>query len=62
MPCPQRINLTSSHGKLDDCDITFIITMIIKQRKIECIKGMNKKDELYDIVTYYMKFLKYDPS
>jgi hypothetical protein len=23
---------------------------------------MNKGDELYDISTYYMKFLKYDPS
>jgi hypothetical protein len=36
--------------------------MIIKQRKIECIEYTNKGDDLYDVPTYYKKFLKYDPS
>jgi hypothetical protein len=56
------INLTSPHGISDDCDITFMITMIVKQRKLECIEYMNKRDELYDVPTFYTKFLKYDPS
>jgi len=56
------ITLPSPHGRWDDCDITFIITMTIKQRRLECTKCMNKGDELYDVPTYYMKFLEYDPS
>jgi hypothetical protein len=59
---PKRITLTRSHGKWDDCDIGFMITMIVKQKKIKCIKCTNKGDELYDVPTYCMKFLKYDPS
>jgi hypothetical protein len=58
----ERITLTRSHGKWDDCDISFIITIIIKQGKVKCIKCTNKEDELYNVPTYYMKFLKYDPS
>jgi hypothetical protein len=46
----------------NDFDITFTITMIIKQRRVECIKCMNKGDELYDVLIYYTKFLKYDFS
>ncbi len=60
-PPPPKITLMGSHGKWDDCDITFIITMIIKQRRIKCIECTNKKDELYDVPIYCMKFLKYDP-
>jgi len=50
------------HLPWDDCDITFTITMTIKQRRFECIKCTNKRDELYDVLTYCTKFLKYDPS
>jgi len=49
------------HGRLDDYDIIFIITMIVKQRIFKCIECMNKMNELYDVPTYYTKFLKYDP-
>jgi hypothetical protein len=58
---PPRIALTSPHGRWDDYDITFTITMTIKQRRLECIECINKRDELYDVPTCYMKFLKYDP-
>jgi hypothetical protein len=34
---PQRITLTNFHGKWDDSDIAFMITMIIKQGKLKCI-------------------------
>ncbi len=61
-PHPQKITLTSPHGKWDDCDITVTITMTIKQKKLKYIKCTNKMDELYDVPTYCMKFLKYDPS
>jgi hypothetical protein len=27
-----------SHGRWDDCDIIFMITMIVKQRKFKCIE------------------------
>jgi hypothetical protein len=52
----------SPHGRCDDYDITFIITMTVKQKRFECIKCMNKRDELYDVPTRCTKFLKYDPS
>jgi hypothetical protein len=57
---PQRITLANPHGRWDDCEITFTITMTIKQRKLEYIKCTNKENELYDVPTYYTKFLKYD--
>jgi hypothetical protein len=50
------------HNKWDDYDITFTITMTIKQRRLKCIECMNKGDELYDVPICYTKFLKYDPS
>ncbi len=59
---PKRITLTRSHGKWDDYDISFMITMIVKQGRVKCIKCTNKADELYDVPNYCMKFLKYDPS
>jgi hypothetical protein len=49
------------HGRWDDCDITFTIMMTIKQGKLECIKCMNKGDELHDVPICSMKFLKNDP-
>jgi hypothetical protein len=49
----------SPHGKWDDYDITFTIMMNIKQRRLDCIECTNKRDELYDVPTYYTKFLKY---
>ncbi len=62
MPFPNN-HLEISNGKQDDYDIIIIaIMMIIKQRRFKCIKCMNKKDELYDVPTHCMKFLKYDPS
>jgi hypothetical protein len=51
-----------SHGRWDDYDITFIVMMITKQGKFKCIECMNNKDKLYDVPTYSMKNLKYDPS
>jgi hypothetical protein len=57
----QRITLTSPHGRWDDYDITFTITMTIKQRSFEYIECKNKKDELYDVLSCCTKFLKYDP-
>ncbi len=52
-----------SHGKWDECDITFMIIVIIKVKhgRFKCIKCMNKGDELYDVSTCCTKFLKYDP-
>jgi hypothetical protein len=44
-----KITLMSPHSRWDDCDITFTITMIVKQRIFKCIKCMNKGDELYDV-------------
>ncbi len=61
MEINKRITLTSPHGRWDDCDISFMITMITKQRRLEYIECMNKRDELYDVSSCYMKFLKYDP-
>jgi hypothetical protein len=49
------------HDKWDHYDIAFIITMTIKQERFKCIEWVNKKDELYGIFTYCMKFLNYDP-
>jgi hypothetical protein len=51
-----------SHDRWDDYDIAFMVTMIIKQRKIKCIECMNNKDKLYDVPIYSMKILKYDLS
>jgi hypothetical protein len=48
------------YDKWDDCDITFMIIMTVYQRKIECIKCTTKRDELYDVPTRCMTFLKYD--
>jgi hypothetical protein len=42
-------------------DITFTITMVVKQGKLKCIECMNKSDEFHDVSTCYTKFLKYDP-
>jgi len=56
---PPKVTLTSR--KWDDYDITFIITMTIKQKRFEYIECTNKGDELYDAPTCYMKFFKYDP-
>ncbi len=50
-----------SHGKGDDCDITFMIMVTIKHERFKCIECMNKGDEFHDFPTCYMKFLKYDP-
>jgi hypothetical protein len=59
--CPsQRITLTNSHGKWDDHDIAIMVMVIVKQGKFKCIKWMNKGDKLYDVPTYYTRFLKYD--
>ncbi len=44
-----KITLMSPHSRWDDCDITFTITMIVKQRIFKCIKCMNKGNELYDV-------------
>ncbi len=49
-----------SNGRWNDCDVAFIITMIVKQRKLKCIECTNKRDELYDVPIYCTKFLKYD--
>jgi hypothetical protein len=46
---------------MDDYDIAFMIMMAIKQRIFKCIECTNKGDELRDVSTQYMKFLKYDP-
>jgi hypothetical protein len=48
-----------SHGKRDDYDITFTIMMAIKHGRLKCIKQGN---ELHDVSTYCLKFLKYDTS
>jgi hypothetical protein len=58
----QEIILTGSHGKCDDHDIAFMVTMIIKLKKLKCIEFTNKGDELNDVFTYHTKFLKYGPS
>jgi len=39
---PPKDTLTILHVKWDDCDITFTIMMIVKQRKLECFK-MHKR-------------------
>jgi hypothetical protein len=58
----EGITLTSHHGGWYDYDITFTITMTVKQMKFKCIKCTNKGDELYYVPICYMKFLKYDHS
>jgi hypothetical protein len=58
----QGITLTCFHGIWDDYDIAFTIIVIIKQERFKCIKYMNKNDELYDVLSYNMKNLKFDPS
>jgi hypothetical protein len=40
---PQKITLMGSHDKWDDCDIAFMIMMIVKQRRFKCIEWMNKR-------------------
>jgi len=42
--------------------LIFTIMVIIKHGRFKCIKCMNKADELHDVPTCYMKFLKYDSS
>jgi hypothetical protein len=39
---PLKNHFDKSHGKWDDCDITFMITMTLKQKGLKCIKCMNK--------------------
>jgi hypothetical protein len=51
-----------SQGRYVDYDIAFIITMSAKQGRFKCMKCTNKRDAMYDVFTYYTKFLKYDPS
>jgi hypothetical protein len=58
----QKITLTSFHGKWDDYDITFMIMVTIKYKRLKYIECTNKRDELYDVPTCCTKFLKYDPS
>jgi hypothetical protein len=55
------ITLTGFHGKWDDYDISFMITMNVKHERFKHIEHMNKRDELYDVSTYNTIFLKYDP-
>jgi hypothetical protein len=55
---PLKDHLDEFHGRWDAYDITFMITMIVKQGKF---KYTNKGDELYDVPTCCMKILKYDP-
>jgi hypothetical protein len=38
---------------------TFTITMVVKQRRLKWIECTNKGDELHDVSTYYMMFLKF---
>ncbi len=59
---PQGITLMGSQGRYVDYDIAFIITMSAKQGRFKCMKCTNKRDAMYDVFTYYTKFLKYDPS
>jgi hypothetical protein len=61
VPLP-RDHLMDSHGKWDDCDLALMIMMIIKQGRFKCLKCMNNKDALYDVLTCCTKFLKYDSS
>jgi hypothetical protein len=60
VPLP-KVTLVGSHGKKDDSVIALKIPMAVKQGKFECIKCMNKGDELHDVSTCSMKFLKCDP-
>jgi hypothetical protein len=53
--------LKNHFDKWDDCDITSMIMMIIKQKGFKCVKCINKRYEFYDVPTCYTKFLKYDP-
>jgi hypothetical protein len=54
VPFP-RVTLVGSHGKNDDSHIALQISMVVKQGKFKC---MNKGDELHDVSTCCMKFLK----
>jgi hypothetical protein len=60
-PGGARITLMVSHGRCDDYNIAFIIIMIVKQGRFECIEYMDKGDELYVVFTSCTKFFKYDP-
>jgi hypothetical protein len=50
-----------SHGRWDDYDISFTIIMTVKHGRFKHIEHMNKRDELYDVPTCDIIFLKYDP-
>jgi len=51
MPLPKD-HLNGSHGIRDDYDIiTFMIPMVVKQRRFKCIECTNKKNELHDLST-----------
>jgi len=51
VPFPKD-HLGGSQGRRDDYDIiTFMITMVVKQRKFKCIECTNKGDELHDLST-----------
>jgi hypothetical protein len=50
-----------SHGRWDDYENAFTITMTIKQKGLKCIECMNKEDELYDVSICCTKFLKIWP-
>jgi len=38
-----------------------MITVIVKQGRLKCIKCTCKSDKLYDVSTHYNKVFKYDP-
>jgi hypothetical protein len=57
----QMITFMGSHGKWDDYDISFTITVTIKHGRFKRIEHMNKRHELYDVSTCNTFFLKYDP-
>jgi len=52
----QGITLTGSHDRWDDCNITFMIMVIIKQKWLKNIKCMNKTGELYDVSSTAQRF------
>jgi hypothetical protein len=56
---PPKDDLHGFSWQMDDCDITFMITMIAKQKGFICIECMNKKDELYNVPTLQQKVLLY---
>jgi len=54
----QKITLTGSHGKWDDCDITFMIYDDYKIGETQMHRMHKQRGELYDVPTCCMKVLK----